>query len=116
MTEPTARIDITPLGDQGYAVTVHDAGTTTSHRVRVPPAHPHQLIFIKCLHTKFDGHVIFFSIFVEQIIKGVRQTVGASADDKSNYIAVLQSCGDMATQLGNPRKCGGVGLKVNQKF
>jgi hypothetical protein len=38
MTEPTGRIDITPLDAQGYAVTLQHAGTTTSHQVRVPPA------------------------------------------------------------------------------
>jgi hypothetical protein len=38
MTESTGRIDITPLGAQRYTVTLHNAGTTGSHQVRVPPA------------------------------------------------------------------------------
>lgn len=32
------RIEITPLGGERYAVTVHDGPTTTRHQVGVPPA------------------------------------------------------------------------------
>jgi hypothetical protein len=31
-------IEITPSGEHGYTVTLHDAGTSTHHRVGVPPA------------------------------------------------------------------------------
>ena len=31
-------IEITSAGDDGYTVTLHDAGTTTHHRVGVPSA------------------------------------------------------------------------------
>ena len=34
----TQRIEITPLGGNTYAVTLRDAGATTRHQVRVPPA------------------------------------------------------------------------------
>jgi hypothetical protein len=34
----TERIEITPLGGDDYAVTLHDAGAATGHQVRVPPA------------------------------------------------------------------------------
>jgi hypothetical protein len=32
------RIEITPLGGNGYAVRLHHGNTTTRHQVRVPPA------------------------------------------------------------------------------
>jgi hypothetical protein len=34
----TERIEITPLGGNGYAVTLQGAGATTRHQVRVPPS------------------------------------------------------------------------------